>query len=235
MPWHLFKAPIDESKITVTWKTAVDEWGNRFPDGEAYELQYPEVKMPKEAIYVVRQGYTLPENYEVRLESTIGIYGTGLLDAIDEADIKAQYVREEQDGYMKSGLNPAIFKDGEWTSLYANSLQGDGTPYVRRYTYALSRGPLQDGPGANAIWNITNVTRSDRRYHYLDAAGTYAEYSAKDPDVQAGFDEYIARIDPDREHPSWWNGTKEERIKAYLNAKDLPVEMTDEEYTDLMV
>lgn len=230
-----FKAPVDESKIRVTWSVATDEWGNKFPDGETYELIYPTVTMPEDAIYVVNQGYTLPEAYEVRLESTIGIYGTGLLDAIDDADLKAQYAQEESDNLLPNGINPAFFQGGEWVSQYSNTLQGDGTLYPRRFTYALSRGPLQDGPGANAIWNITNVTRSDRRYHYLDGAGTYAEYSAKDPEVQAGFDDYIARIDPDREHAEWWNGTMEERIKTYLTSKTLPVEMTDEEYTDLMV
>ena len=231
-----FKAPIDESLITVTWENETDDWNNTFPDGETYELQYPTVKMPLEAIYVYNQGYPIAEgSYEVRLENTIGIYGTGLLDAIDDEDLKAQYIQEERDGYLPNGLNPAFFKDGEWVSQYSNTVQGDGTLYPRRFTYALSRGPLQDGPGANAFWNITNVTRSDRRYHYLDAAGTYAEYSAKDPDVQAGFEAYIAQIDPNREHESWWNGTMEDRIKAYLNAKDLPVEISDEDYTDLMV
>lgn len=230
-----FKNPLDESKITITWKNHTDEWGNKFPDGETYELQYPEVSMPREAIYVVNQGYEIPKDYVVKLESTIGIYGTGLLDAIDDADLKAEYIKQENDGLMQNGLNPAFFKDGEWVSLYSNSLQGDGTQYPRRYTYALSRGPLQDAAGANAIWNITNVTRSDRRYHYLDAAGTYAEYSSKDPDVQAGFDAYIAKVDPNKEHASWWEGNIEDRIKAYLNAKDLPVEMTDQEYIDLMV
>lgn len=29
---------------------------------------------------------------------------------------------------------------------------------------------LQDGPGANAVWNITNVTRSDRPYLYTTNA-----------------------------------------------------------------
>lgn len=230
-----FKDPLDESKITVTWKNHVDDWGNKFLDGETYELQYPEVTMPKEAIYVVRQGYTIPKDYVVKLESTIGIYGTGLLDAISDADLKAEYTKQEQDGYMKNGLNEAFFKNGEWVSLYSNTLQGDGTKYPRRFTYALSRGPLQDAAGANAIWNITNVTRSDRRYHYLDAAGTYAEYSAKDPDVQAEFEEYIAQIDPNKEHPTWWEGTMESRIKAYLTSKELPVEMSDEDYVDLMV
>lgn len=230
-----FKAPIDESKIKVSWKNAVDEWNNSFPDGETYELQYPEVMMPANAIYVVNQGYELPGEYAVKLESTIGVYGTGLLDAITEEDILAQYRQEEQEGYMTNGLNPAFYANGTWTSMYSNSLQGDGTPYARRFTYALSRGPLQDAAGANAIWNITNVTRSDRRYHYLDAAGTYALYSSKDPDVQAGFETYINRIDPDRAHPSYWEGTMEERIYAYLTDKNLDPEMTDDEYTDLMV
>lgn len=230
-----FKNPLDESKINIEWKDYTDEWGNKFPDGETYGLQYPEVSMPQEAVYVAQQGYQIPKDYVVKLESTIGIYGTGLLDAISDEDLKKQWQKEEQDAYMKNGLNTAFFKDGEWVSQYANSLQGDGTKYPRRYTYALSRGPLQDAAGANAIWNITNVTRSDRRYHYLDAAGTYAEYSAKDPEVQAGFDTYIAKVDPKKEHSAWWEGTMEERIKSYLTAKDLPVEMTDEEYTDLMV
>lgn len=230
-----FKAPVDESKIKVRWIDATDNWNNCFDDGEQYSLQYPEVTMPEEAIYVVNRGYQLPGDYAVKLESTIGIYGTGLLDAITEDDILAQYRKEEADGYMPNGLNPAFYSNGQWNSMYANSLQGDGTKYVRRFTYALSRGPLQDAAGANAIWNITNVTRSDRRYHYLDAAGTYVKYSSEDPDVQAGFDSYIARIDPDHNHPAYWEGSMKERITAYLTDRNLDVEMTDDEYTDLMV
>lgn len=231
-----FKAPVDESKITVQWLDYTDEWGNRFPDGETYELQYPEVTMPQEAVYVYNQGYNQLGNYGVKLESTIGIYGTGLLDAIPDEDIVAEWRKQEQDGYMPNGLNTAYFENGEWKSYYANTAQGgDGTKYIRRYTYAMSRGPLQDGAGANAFWNITNATRSDRRFHYLDAAGTYALYSSKDPEVQAGFEDYIAGVDPNKEHPEFWEGTLEERIYAYLTSKNLPVEVTDEEYTDLMV
>ncbi|MDE5941275.1 MAG: hypothetical protein K2H14_04110 [Muribaculaceae bacterium] len=230
-----FKAPVDEKKITVKWLEATDGWNNTFPDGETYSLIYPEVNMPEDAIYVVNQGFELPESYEVRLESTIGIYGTGLLDAIDDSDLLAQYRLEEADGYMPNGLNAAFYANGQWVSQYANTLQGDGTGYARRFTYALSRGPLQDAAGANAFWNITNATRSDRRYHYLDGAGTWARYSAKDPEVQAGFDEYISKIDPDHEYAEWWEGDMESRILAYLNSKNLPVEVSDDEYTDLMV
>lgn len=230
-----FKAPVDGSKVKVSYREATDTWGNRFDDGETYSLQYPVVDMPSDAIYVVNQGYQLPTGYEVKLESTIGIPGTGLLDAIDEKDLLAQYQKEEADGFLPNGLNSAFYAGGAWVSPYKNTVQGDGTPYARRFTYALSRGPLQDAAGANAIWNITNVTRSDRRYHYLDAAGTYAEYSAKDPDVQAGFDDYLAKVDPSRKHPEWWTGPIEDRIKNYLLSNDLDPEMTDDEYTDLMV
>lgn len=227
-----FKAPLDESKITVAWKDYTDQWGNKFPDGESYSLQYPEVTLPKEAVYVYNQGYQIPKDYEVRLESTIGIYGAGLLDAITDEDIKAQYAKEEKAG---ASINPAIFKDGEWVKQYANSLQGNGEKHPLRYTYALSRGPLLDGPGSNAMWNITNVTRNNRKYHYLDAAGTYAEYSSKDPEVQAGFPDYIAKVDPKKEHPEWWTGSMADNIKSYLTSKTLPTEMSDDDFVDFMV
>ncbi len=227
-----FKAPLDESKITVAWKDYTDQWGNKFPDGESYSLQYPEVTLPKEAVYVYNQGYQIPKDYEVRLESTIGIYGAGLLDAITDEDIKAQYAKEEAAG---ASVNPAIFKDGEWVKQYANSLQGNGEKHPLRYTYALSRGPLHDGPGSNAMWNITNVTRNNRKYHYLDAAGTYAEYSSKDPEVQAGFPDYIAKVDPKKEHPEWWTGSMADNIKSYLTSKTLPTEMSDDDFVDFMV
>ena len=231
-----FKAPLDESQIQVKWLSATDEWGNRFPDGESYELQYPEVTLPKSAVYVYNRGYDIADPYTVRLESTIGVYGTGLLDAIPDDSLKAQWAREEADGYMKGGLNPAFFKDGEWTSQYSNSLQGDGTKYARRFTYALSRGPLQDAAGANAIWNITNVTRSDRRYHYLDLNGTiYATYASQDPEIQAGFAAYVEKADPKGEHPEWRTEDVRQNIYNYLTSKTLPAEMTDQEYIDLMV
>ena len=152
----------------------------------------------------------------VRLESTIGIYGTGLLDAISDSDLKAEYVRQEQNGVP---LNPAIFKNGEWVKTYGT------TAHPLRYTYALSRGPLQDAAGANAIWNITNVTRSDRRYHYMTAA--YAEVSSKDADVQRDFYTLF---------PAWnKTGDVAQDIYDYLMNKELPVEMSDEDYVDFMV
>ena len=240
-----FKAPIDESQIRIKWNHYTDEWGNKFDDGESYDLTYPEVTIPASAyyapVYVQRDGKDVEitaseynDNIDIRLESTIGIYGTGLLDAISEEDITAQWKAESP--YLT--LNPAMWDQATdtWKSYYSNNVQGDGTKYVRRFTYALSRGPLMDAAGANAIWNITNVTRPDRPYHYLDLAGKYyAEKSSKDPDVQAGFTEYINKVDPDKKHPEWHTGNLESDIKAYLTSKKLDPEMTKEQYKKLMI
>ena len=247
-----FKAPVDESKVSIAWNEYTDEWGNQFPDGETYSLIYPEVKIAYSAFYapvVVSRGGTdvtlTEEQYNneigVLLESTIGIYGTGLTDAIPDDSITKQWVKESE--FFNSigktdALNPAMWNQSTntWNSYYSNSLQGNGTKYVRRYTYALSRGPILDAAGANAIWNITNVTRPDRRYHYLDLAGTYyATQSSKDPEVQAGFADYINKVDPTKSHPEWHTGDLEKDIYAYLTSKSLDAEMTQAQYKNLMI
>lgn len=233
-----FKDPLDETKIKIKWENFTDEWGNKFPDGESYSLRYPEVNLPREAVYVINQGYedATTTGYEVRLESTLGIYGSGLLDAITDEDIIAQYKQEYQDGFMPNGFNPAMFKDGQYVGYYTNAKQGDGTPKVRRFTYAISRGPLLDAAGANAIWNITNVTRSDRKYHYLDLNGKiYATCASKDKDVQAGFDAYIRKITTAEEHPEFFTDNVEKNIYNYLTSNNLPTEMSDNDYVDFMV
>ncbi|MBR4547915.1 MAG: hypothetical protein IKO66_07750, partial [Paludibacteraceae bacterium] len=145
-----FKAPLDPSQIRMEWLTAVDEHGNKFPDGEAYELVYPKVTMPNTAVYVYNQGYRDPdglletEGYEVLLENTIGVYGTGLLDTITDADIIAQYEQEAADGKLKNGLNPAFFNGTfQETGYYKNDPQWG----PKRFTYALTRGPIMDAAG----------------------------------------------------------------------------------------
>ncbi len=234
-----FEAPLDESQITITWHDYTDNFGNKFEDGETYKLRYPEVDLPKEAVYAYRQGILSDAEmgeYDVRLESTIGIYGTGLLDAITDEDLKEQYAKEEKDGFMKNGLNPAFFANGDWTGQYTSKeATSDGKKYPYRFTYALSRGPLQDAAGANAFWNITNVTRSDRKYHYKDAGGFYAKAAAADPNVQSAFPAYIAQVDPDKKHPEWFTGDVEQNILNYMNSTNLDAEATDQNYIDLMV
>ena len=99
-----FKAPIDETKIEIKWEPYVDEWGNKFDDGETYSLIYPEVKIPADAYYapmvVKRDGQMvtipasqIPDEIGVLLESTIGIYGTGLTDAIPEEELDKIWIK----------------------------------------------------------------------------------------------------------------------------------------------
>ena len=159
-----FKAPIDEEQIQIAWKNVSvmpSGLSMTFPDGEQYALIYPEVTIPATAFNTNPR----PTDYEVRLESTIGVYGTGLLDAIDDADIEAQWASEAR--YVDMNPNmwdkaAGTFKASAYYSAgYNNTGTHNGTRGpLKRFTYAMTRGTLQDGAGANAIWNITNVTRS---------------------------------------------------------------------------
>lgn len=198
-----FKAPIDESQIKMQWHhvTAMESGlPMKFPDGEAYDLIYPEITIPRSAFRTNPNPYdTGNKAVAVRVESTIGVMGTGLLDAITEEDIKAQYASTAN--YYKNVakvadvseyVNPNFwnasaddFAAGAWypatenTGVYADG--GNGKPMVKRFTYALTRATLQDGPGANAIWNITNVSRPDRPKLYTTNA--WAAAMAEDKEV----------------------------------------------------
>ena len=98
-----------------------------------------------------------PDNYEVRLEGTIGIYGTGLLDAITDEDMEEQWRSEAKAGI---DLNPAMWDASSNafapTAYYSAGYNDTGKHRgshgpVKRFTYAMTRGTLQDGAGANAI------------------------------------------------------------------------------------
>lgn len=230
-----FKAPLDETKISIEWKKYTDEWGNEFPDGEKYSLIYPEVTIPADAYYVPilsKNGELDASEVGIRLESTIGIYGSGLIDAIPDDSLLVQYQKEEAMGLP---LNPAIYAGGQWQSQYSNTRQGDGEKHPFRYTYALSRGAVQDGPGANAIWNITNVTRSDRRYHYMTAA--YATKASQDPEVQAEFYNYFPeyRTDAGVEKDIYNYLMGEYKDEDGNTVAVVDAEMNDEDYVDFMV
>ncbi len=211
-----FKAPIDESQIKMQWHhvTAMESGlPMKFPDGEAYDLIYPEITIPRSAFRTNPNPYdTGNKAVAVRVESTIGVMGTGLLDAITEEDIKAQYASTAN--YYKNVakvadvseyVNPKFwdasadnFAASAWypgtenTGVYADG--GNGKPMVKRFTYALTRASLQDGPGANAIWNITNVTRPDRPKLYTTNA--WAVAMAEDKEV-------IEKIKNDPTSPFW--------------------------------
>ena len=248
-----FLPPIDEEQIEIKW-LSVSEMPSglpmTFPDGEEYSLIYPEVTIPRSAFNTNPNPYDT-ENQAVafRLESTIGIIGSGLLDAIAEDSIREQYRKEA----LHADLNPAFwdkdandFAAGAWYGYerlgegrYADgSAASVGTKLLKRFTYAMTRATLQDGAGANAIWNITNVSRSDRPYLYTTKA--WAKAMSENAQV-------IAAIKADPTSPYYADGTDNGVKQAVLNLLDpntnqfdnewhnFTPEMSDDQYYNFMV
>ena len=247
-----FLPPIDESKINMSWlhvsKMETDEIpAMQFPDGEKFDLIYPEVTIPQSAFNTD----PVPSNYAVRLESTIGIGGTGLIDAIPSEDIVAQY-KSEASYFKKAGkevseyINPSMFDAntmemaagayyttfGRDSKYATGGVHADGTEFdpnttdsnkklIKRFTYALTRGSLQDGPGANAIWNITNVTRQDRPCLYTTTP--WAKAMSENADV-------IAAIKKDPTSPYYADGTNEGIKEAVANLLDPKTNQFDNKY-----
>ena len=229
-----FKAPIDETQIKIEWPEVKEMESGlpmQFADGEKYSLIYPVVTIPQTAFNTNPK----PTEYDVRLESTIGLYGTGLLDALDDADIEAQWRSEAP----FVDLNPAMwdkeanaFKTSAYYAAPYNdtgSFHGSHGP-LKRFTYAMTRGTLQDGAGANAIWNITNVTRSDR--HWLYTTPAWAKAQSEDSEVV----DYIKRHGSSETsilHPYFADGTNEgisERVNEILSCSSIAKKETFDKY-----
>ena len=213
-----FLPPVDEDQINLSWHTVTAMESGlplQFPDGEKYELIYPEITIPTTAFNT----YPQPTDIEVRLESTIGIMGTGLIDAIPEDSLKAQYALEAAAG---ADLNPAMWDKAanDWapsayyTTWTSPGALADGTPVegmIKRYTYALTRASLQDGAGANAMWNIPNVSRPDRPKLYTTTA--WAEAMSRNAQV-------IESIKADPSSPYYADGTDTGIADAVKNLLD---------------
>lgn len=227
-----FLPPVDEKGIRIAWIEATEgALPFTFPDGEQYALIYPEVSIDPAAIHTQPK----PTNYEVRIESTIGIYGSGLLDAIPDDSLRKQYAAEAAHVALNPGMWNAEANDWAASAYYTLA---DGTKAIKRFTYALTRASLQDGAGANAIWNITNVTRSDRRPLYTTQA--WANAMSENPDV-------IESILQQPSSPYYADGTPQgvaKAIKTLLSPAtdqtDNPfhrfeVEMSDRNFYDFMV
>ncbi|MDL2227406.1 hypothetical protein LJC30_00770 [Odoribacter sp. OttesenSCG-928-L07] len=239
--------PVDESGIHITWHNFTDQYGNVYPDGTPYSLIYPTVEIDRSAILL-----PVPDDYQVSIEGTIGIFGTGLLDAITDEDLFAERDAQVARGYYVGEIGGMI-------------KEADGSEHPGRYTYGCTRGTLQNGPGSNAIWNITNVTRPDRNYLYttkawvekmgelgLDTVGfiggfnqtemTMAEFDdfmiwhrglavpaardLDDDDVKAGKEIFYSIGCTACHKPTWTTGT-DQYIPGFSNQKIWP-------YTDLL-
>ena len=207
-----FKPPINEEGIILQWLPYVDEYGNKYADGTPYSagqpyagtLIYPKITVNQDAILFADFDMS---KHAACIEATIGIYGTGLLDAISDEDLRAEFAAQQAKG------NTTVVIGGDIDETGLNPYYPGKHP--GRFTYLCTRATLDNGPGSNALWNITNVTRPDRRYHYITEE--YANVMSNDADVQAAL----------KQTP--------EQIKSYLMSKALPVEMMQEDYDAFMV
>lgn len=208
-----FKAPIDEKGITLTWHQYTDEYGNKYADGTPYSagtpyegtLIYPTITVAQDAILF--KDFDMSK-HAASIEATIGIYGTGLLDAISDEDLRAQHAAEQARGYCQGVIGADITEKEEDNPYYPGVHPG-------RFTYLCTRATLDNGPGANALWNITNVTRENRKYNYITEE--YAKVMSQDPEVQEALQQ------------------SETDIFSNLMSKSLTPEMTMDDYDAFMV
>ncbi|MDR2361860.1 MAG: c-type cytochrome [Prevotellaceae bacterium] len=213
-----FKAPVNEDGITIEWLPYVDEHGNRYDDGTPYSagtsyegtLIYPRVSVAQGAILF--PDFDMSQ-HKASIEATIGIYGTGLLDAISDDDLRAEYQQQQTRDYCAGVIGANIDETGR-NPYYPGLHPG-------RFTYLCTRATLDNGPGANAIWNITNVVtdlpdRTGRSELYITRE--YARRMSLDPDVQ-----------------TIYPGLQPQEIEDSLMSKKQRPEMTTDDYEAFMV
>ena len=208
-----FLPPVDESGITITWNTVTEMESGLplyFPDGETYELIYPEVTIAESAYHTS----PLPSGtIACRLESTLGIIGTGMLDAIPEDSIRAMYRHQvniyqtygmSTDEYVNSDVwdvEADDFADGGYSTLYdgylADGSHVESVKMANRYTYFSSYASLQEN---SSIWSVSNVSRED--YPYLYSSTAWAKAMSENEDV-------ISYIMADPTSAYYADGTKE--------------------------
>lgn len=219
-----FKPQFDERKVKIDWLSYTDEWGNKFPDGETYSLIYPEVTLEDGCIYgklIDKDGNEVPlAKAKVRLESSIGFIGSGLIDAIPDDSIMKQYRKEGQ----FATLNPQ-FWDNDTKDFVKNAdgslaLMNGGIVY--KFDYALDRASVMSDA---SFWEVQNITRDDFRSHYIPKE--YWTFAAADPEVTSKFYEY---------YPEWnLTGDPAKDIITFGNSTSLPVEMKESDYINYMV
>ena len=107
----------------------------QFPDGEKSSPIYPEITIPRSAFRTSPNPYdTGNKAVAVRMESTIGVMGTGLLDAITEDDLK--------DGEKVVRINEAM-PGAKFEKVFSDSLKSDAPIFaLGEINYHAVRGKL---------------------------------------------------------------------------------------------
>ena len=237
-----FKPQLSPEKVKIEWhdvKAMKSGLKMQFPDGEKFALRYPTATVPVEAFNCNPR----PEagSYDVRLIVSCNFQGLGLIDALSNEDIEAQYKLEDSHG---AELNPE-FWDASAKKLKDDAYAEDyfGKKFVKRFNYDLLEGCLQNDV---ALWDELNVLRSD--IHHICTTQAWAKAMSEDEEVinevlKSGANENSPL------HPYYYDGTKEgvKKALAYLLSPSDDVnlydnqyyifkpEMTDDQYHSFMV
>lgn len=217
-----FLPPLDPTKVNITWNEVTkmpSGLAMQFPDGEKFSLRYPSVTIPRSAFNTNPQ----PENYEVRLIASCNFQGLGLIDAISNEDLKAQY---EAEGKFTT-LNPE-FWDNDAKKLKDTAYASDysGRKFIKRFNYDLLDGCLENDV---ALWDELNVLRSDIKH--LCTTEAWAKAMSENNDVI----DYILKNGKDASsdvHPYYYNGTREgvKEALAYLLSPSDNVDLYNNKY-----
>ncbi len=144
--------------IDITWHEYKDKYGNKYPDGTPYNQgKKTEGSLIYPTADVINPLLPLPDDYRVSIESTIGIYGTGLLDAIPDSAILAEYERQQSTSGPVKGIHGPWIKEAHL----------GGQERLGRFTWHCTRATLQNGPGSNGLWNTQGINREGHRQLYV--------------------------------------------------------------------
>lgn len=214
-----FLPPVDPEKIQIKWNsvTAMESGlPMHFPDGETFELIYPEVEIPQDAFNV----YPLPSGYAVRLIVSCNFQGLGLIDALDNIDIEDQYRAEAP--FVQ--LNPEFWNGTSLTDEAYVDL--NGRKFIKRFNYDLLGGSLEEDV---ALWDELNILRSD--IPHICSTQQWADAMAMNQEVIGYIKTYGASPDSYL-YPYYYDGTEEgiSEAIAYLLSPDESVNLYDNKY-----
>ena len=220
-----FKPQLSPENVKIKWhevKSMKSGLKMMFPDnGEKFALRYPTAEVPLSAF---NSDPKPSKDYAVRLIVSCNFQGLGLIDALSNEALEAQYRLEDSHG---AELNPE-FWDASAKKLkddaYAES--ADGMKFVKRFNYDLLEGCLQNDV---AMWDELNVLRSD--IHHICTTSEWAKAMAEDKDVIS----YILKNGADKNspvHPYYYNGTESgvKEALSYLLRPDDDVDLYNNKY-----
>lgn len=220
-----FKPQLSPEKVKIEWhdvKAMKSGLKMQFPDGEKFALRYPTATVPVEAFNCNPR--PAAGSYDVRLIVSCNFQGLGLIDALSNEDIEAQYKLEDSHG---AELNPE-FWDASAKRLKDDAYAEDyfGKKFVKRFNYDLLEGCLQNDV---ALWDELNVLRAD--IHHICTTSAWAKAMSEDEEV---INEVLKNGANENSplHPYYYDGTKEgvKEALAYLLSPSDDVNLYDNKY-----